>query len=226
MNKKQAAATAVVTVAAAAGMVTGAVFDSPADLLPEVVEEFQQMEDSSAEQERQKRPVDKFRDWVLGLPAAVRMLVAVPLWCLGWVLLSALSVFWMGAAPVLEQLLNWICLAAVLLGVFALAVKAAFPTASFRRILRPATVVFLLGMSAVLCMADLALPTVWESYNAISRTVWRVGATCLLAVVCGAELRRWGRHDAKRQAVCTASKRTVVEEEARRLADTVCPPRE
>ena len=225
MKKKQAAATAAITVAADAGMVTGEVFESPADLLPEVVEEFQQVEDSSATQERQKRPMDKFRDWVLGLPAAVRMLVAVPLWCLGWVLMSALSVFWMGAAPVLAQLLNWFCLAVVLLAVFALSVKAAFPDAAFRRILRPGMVAILLIVSAVLCAADLALPTIWENYNVISRTVWRVGAACLLAFACSWELRRRGRRAAKKQPTDSSPKRTAVEEEARRLADTVCPPR-
>lgn len=224
VKKKKAAAAAAVTVAAAAGMVTGTVFESPAELLPEVVQEMQQAEEDAASvaEERQKGPVDKLRSWVLGLPAAVRMLVAVPLWCIGWVLLSALSVFWTGAAPLLTQVLNWICLAVVLLVVFTLAVKAAFPAASVRRILRPRNVILLVGLSAVFCAADLALPTMWKGYDVISRTVWRVGAACLLAFVCGMELRWQGKRAVKKQTVGSVPKRTAVEEEARRLADTVC----
>ena len=59
--------------------------------------------------------------------------------------------------------------------------KAAFPDVPLRKILRPRTVLFLLGMTAVLAAADLALPTVWQGYDVYYRTVWRVDATCMLA---------------------------------------------
>ena len=87
MDKKKAAAAAAVTVAAAAGMVTGTVFDSPADLMgePAAIVSVQADEDDggTATEERQKGPAARIREWILGLPAAVRMLVGVPLWVLG-----------------------------------------------------------------------------------------------------------------------------------------------
>ena len=227
MNRKQKAAAAAVTAAAVAGVVTSAAFDSPLDLAPEVLEELNlDFEDGSADQDaRQKGPLAKLRVWAMGLPAAVRMLVAVPLWIFGWVLVSAVSVFWAGAAPVLAGLLNWACLALVLLGVFTVAAKAAFPDVSVRRILRFHNVALLLGLSAVFWVADLALPTVWSDYNLISRTVWRVGAACVLAVICCAELKHQGKR-AVRTIRRELPQRTEVELEALRLADTVCPPRE
>ena len=88
MDKKKTAAAAALAAAAAAGMVTGALFDSPADLLAEpdaVVETQADDNDAGApdDEERQRTPVQRLRQWVLSLPSAVRMLVGVPLWCLG-----------------------------------------------------------------------------------------------------------------------------------------------
>lgn len=222
MDKKKTAAAAAVTVAAVAGMVTSATFESPIDLVPEAAEELNLEDELSVQETEQKGPMAKLRLWVMGLPAAVRMLVAVPLWVFGWVLMSALSVFWSGAAPILAGLLNWVCLAIVLLAVFTVSVKAAFPDVSVRRILRLHNIVLLLGLSAALWVADLALPTVWKNYDLISRTVWRVGATCLLAFVCGSELKRHGKRAVVEVAQQELPQRTAVEEEARRLADTVC----
>ena len=225
MDVKKKAAAAAVTVAAMAGVVTSAAFDSPLDLVPEVAEELNlDFEDPTAADEEQKGPLAKVRLWVMSLPAAVRMLVAVPLWVLGWVLMSAVSVFWTGAAPVLAGFLNWVCLAIVLLAVFTLSAKAAFPGVSVRRILRFRNVILIVVLSAVFWMADLALPTVWNDYNLISRTVWRVGATCLLAVVCGAELKHQGKRASFQIVRPELPERTEVELEALRLADTVCPP--
>ena len=227
MDAKKKAAAAAVTVAAMAGVVTSAAFDSPLDLVPEAAEELNlDFEDAtaSASEEDQKGPLAKVRMWVMSLPAAVRMLVAVPLWVFGWVLMSAVSVFWTGAAPVLAGLLKWVCLAIVLLAVFTLSAKAAFPGVSVRRILRFRNVVLIVVLSAVFWVADLALPTVWNDYNLISRTVWRVGATCLLAVICGAELKHQGKQASFQIVRPELPERTEVELEALRLADTVCPP--
>jgi len=224
VDAKKKVAAAVVTAAAVTGVVTSAAFDSPLDLVPEVAEELNlDFEDGTAvEDTDQKSPLAKIRIWVMGLPAAVRMLVAVPLWIIGWVLMSAVSVFWAGAAPVLAGLLNWVCLAIVLLAVFTVASKAAFPGVSVRRILRPGNVLLIVVLSAVFWVADLALPTVWNDYNLISRTVWRVGATCLLAFVCGAELKHQGKRESFQIVKPELPERTEVELEALRLADTVC----
>lgn len=223
VKKRKAAAAAAVTVAAVAGVVTGTAFDSPMDLVPEiaVTAEQQADDDGAAVVEQRKGPAARVRQWALGLPTAVRMLVAVPLWCFGWVLMSAASLLWVGASPWLARLLSWGCLAVLLMAVFACSVKAAFPEVPFRKILRPGNVLFLLLASAVLCAADLALPTMWKGYNAVSCTVWRVGATALLAFLCCMELKRQGKRTVKKQAA-SVSERTAVELEAMRLADTVC----
>lgn len=229
MGKKEKAAAAALAAAAAAGMVTGAVIDRPADLLADTPFAVEQQEDdaeTAAAEQKKSGIAARIRMWLLALPAPVRMLVGVPLWCLGWVLLTGISTFWAGAmTPLVARLLGWLCLAIIILVVYALSVKAAFPKVPFRRILKFRNVVFLLGMTAVLAAADLALPTVWEGYNVISQTVWRVGATCLLVFSCGSALKRQG-YKAEKKMLAEAPQRTEIELEALRLADTVCPPRE
>jgi len=234
MDKKKQAAAAAVAVAAAAGMVTGAVFDNPGDIVPEAepIVEFNLSDDDGggapAPEERQKGVAAKIREWILRLPVAVRMLVAVPLWCFGSLLLSALSVVWMATGPILSRLLGWGALALVLLAVFGLSVKAAFPDVPLRKILRPGNVLLLLGMSAVLFAAEQALPMVWEGYNSATGLVWRIGAICLLAFTCCMELKIQGKIAARKlraEREALAPQRTEVELEARRLADSVCPPR-
>ena len=227
MKKRKSAAAAAVTVAAAAGVITGTAFDSPVDLVPEiaVTAEQQADDDGAAVTEQRKGPAARVRQWVQGLPAAVRMLVAVPLWCFGWVLMSAASLLWAGATPWLARLLSWGCLALLLMAVFACSVKAAFPEVPLRKILRLGNVLFLLLASAVLCAADLALPTMWKDYNAVSRTVWRIGAAALLAFLCGPELKHQAQRTGRKQQTAPVSKRSAVELEAMRLADTVCGTR-
>lgn len=223
-RKRKAAAAAAVTAVAAAGVMTHAAFDSPVDLTPEAAEALHwDQGDQDGQEAEQKGPLAKLRLRVLTLPAAVRMLVGVPLWLLGGVLLSAVSVFWAGTAPVLAGLVNWLCLALVLLGVFAASAKAAFPKVSVRRLLRLRNAALLLTLGTVFWAADLALPTVWDGYSLTTGTVWRVGAACALALVCGLELKHQGRQAAK---AVPAADRTEVERAALALADTVCPPRD
>ena len=228
MDKKQKAAAAAMAAVTAAGMVTGAVIDNPTDLMadtPFAVEQDDDAEVSAAEQKKNGLTA-RVRAWLLGLPAAVRMLVGVPLWCIGWVVTTGLSTFWAGAmTPLAARLLGWLCLAVIILAVFAVSVKAAFPKVPLKRSLRPGNVIILLGVTAVLAMADLALPTVWKDFNVISQTVWRVGATCLLLFCCSCEWKRHSKYAAAQPAIA-APKRTAVEMEALRLADSVCPPRE
>ena len=229
MDKKKTAAAAALAAAAAAGMVTGALFDSPADLMAEPGAAVEiQMDDDDAgaleDEERQKTPAQRLRQWVLGLPSAVRMLVGVPLWCLGWVLLTGLSTLWMGASPLLAHVAGWLCLAVILLAVFALTVKAAFPEIPFRKILRLRNVMFLLLTTLLLAAADLALPTVWEGYDVVSRTVWRVGASCLLLFVCCAALGKHGKRSAPAEEPRELTQEEI-RERARQLADSVCPKR-
>ena len=226
MGKRQKAAAAVLGTLAAAGLVTGAAIDSPAQLAEEdpiiVIEEEADESDSKPVQLK-KRGLAAARQWSLSLPAAVRMLVAIPLWCIGWVVETGAVALLMGpSATILQQLLGWLCMGLILLVVFMTATKCAFPKCPVRKILRLRNFLLPFLAAVVLGAADMALPTVWESYNMVTRIVWRVGSACLLAYLCAAELKIQGKHYAVSVEDSAVSERTYVEQEAWRLAETVC----
>lgn len=226
MGKRQKAAAAALGALAAAGLVTGAAVDSPALLAeedPVIVIEEEAEETSFKPAQLKKRGLAAARQWILSLPAAVRMLVAIPLWCVGWVIETGVSALWLsGTAAPLQHLLGWLCMGLILLVVFMTSTKCAFPKCPVRKILRLRNFLLPFIAAVVLGAADLALPTVWRSYDAATRIVWRVGSACLLAWLCSAELKLQGKRYAEEKQL---PRRTPVEEEAWRLADTVCPKR-
>lgn len=229
MSKRKKAAAAAVTVAAIAGLVTGASVESPAELVeddPIIIMEEEADETSSKPAQLKRKGLAAARQWILGLPAAVRMLVAVPLWCLGWVLESGVSALFLGAsAPIMQRVLGWLCLGLILLVVFMASTKSAFPRCPMRKILRLRNILLPLLAALVLGAADMALPTVWRSYDIKTQIVWRVGSACLLAFLCASELKWQGKRYAVPEEVPAEPERTYVEQEAWRLADSVCPRR-
>lgn len=236
-NRKKATKAAAATVAAA-GLFTGALFDGPTDLLPEVQDNAvvgelldafggSEDEDESTPRERRWGPLAKVRDWVMTWPAAVRMLVALPLWSVGWVLTTGLSALIGTVSLPAARVASWICMALILLFTYGLSVKCAFPEIPMRKIFRFRNLLFMLLISVLLGAADLALPGVWTGYNASTQIVWRVGATCLLAASCVLALHRYGK--ARKALPEAEEERELTEAEvqaaARQLANSVCPPR-
>ena len=228
MGKRQKAAAGALGVLAAAGLVTGASIDSPALLAEEdpVIFIEEEIDESDPKPiQLKKRGLAAAREWILSLPAAVRMLVAIPLWCVGWVVETGVSALFLGpSATALQHLLGWLCMGLILLVVFMTATKCAFPKCPVKKILRLRNFLLPLLAAVVLGAADMALPTVWKSYDLATRVIWRAGSTLLLAYLCAAELKWQG----KRYAIpeeSVSSGRTYVEQEAWRLADTVCPKR-
>ena len=225
MGKRQKAAAGALGVLAAAGLVTGAAIDDPAILAEEdpiiVIEEEYDESDSKPVQLK-KRGLAAVRAWILSLPAAVRMLAAIPLWCIGWVVETGVSALFLSpSASIFRHLVGWLCMGLILLVVFMTSTKCAFPKCPVKKILRLRNFLLPFFAAVVLGAADMALPTVWKSYDAATQLVWRAGSACLLAYLCAAELKFQG----KRYAVPEVTQRTDVEREAWRLADTVCPKR-
>ena len=224
MGKRQKAAAAVLGTLAAAGLVTGAAIDSPALLAEEdpiiVIEEEVDESDPKPVQLK-KRGLAAAKQWILSLPAAVRMLVAIPLWCIGWVVETGVSALFLGpSASILRHLIGWLCMGLILLVAFMTSTKC-----PVGKILRLRNFLLPLLAAVVLGAADMALPTVWKSYDMATQIVWRVGSACLLAYLCATELKFQGKRYAVPVEEPAVSQRTYVEQEAWRLAETVCPKR-
>ena len=178
--KNKGAATAAATVAAA-GVLIGGSFEAPADILkdndsalapPPIVETLNAEidpgdgdtgdEDAVAEEEEEEKKKggvrQKTRDFVLRLPLAVRACVAVPLWCVGWTLISAASLLWAGVlSPAGAAIAKWIVIALMILAALAVTVKTVFPKTPLKKIFNKRTLLWVLGGSTAFCIADVVL---------------------------------------------------------------------
>ncbi len=177
--KNKGAATAAATIAAA-GVLIGGSFEAPADILkdndsalapPPIVETLNAEidpgdgdngdEDAAADEEEEKKKGGvraRTREFVMRLPLAVRACVAVPLWCVGWVLISLASLLWAGVlSPVGAAIAKWLVIALMILAALTLTIKTVFPKTPLKKILNKYTLLGVLGGSTLFCIADVVL---------------------------------------------------------------------
>ena len=178
MKNKGAAATAATI--AAAGVLIGGSFDAPQDILknddsalapPPIVEVMAAQEaepdtgddgdeDLVAEEEEQKKKGvrARVRSLVLRMPASVRACVVVPLWAVGWAIISLASLLWAGVLSLAgAAILRWVVIALMILAALTLTVKAVLPKTPMKKILNRRTLLWVLGGSTLLCLADVVL---------------------------------------------------------------------
>ena len=201
MKNKGAAATAATI--AAAGLLVGGSFEAPADILkdedaalapPPIVETLNaevepdgdgaEGEDAAAEEDKQRKKGlrARTRDLVLRMPLALRACVAVPLWGVGWVLLSLLSLLWAGVlSPVGGAIAKWVVIALMLLAAIALTVKTAFPKTPLKKIFNKYTLLWVLGGSTLFCLADVVLQRLYPDAPRLFDIARLVASAALLA---------------------------------------------
>lgn len=254
-RSRRAAATAVAAVTAG-GVVMGGLFSSPEDLMngadgddaPVPVIDTAAPDGSGAgdgdlddgdsgdsEDENRRRGGlrSRARQWVWQLPAAVRALVGVPLWALGWLILTGASALWSGVlSPVFGTVLGWVLTAAVLLGAFALTAKAMFPDLPLKKILTKRNFLGLLFGAAALALAEAVVPLFWDDYGRIAQLVRALGSAGILGLMTALFARRENRRRQKEAARLAREKKEPEPEpetmeqalrRAREMADSVGP---
>lgn len=230
--KNKGAATAAATIAAA-GVLIGGSFEAPADILkdndsalapPPIVETLNAEidpgdgdtgdEDAAAEEEEEKKKGGvraRTREFVLRMPLAVRACVAVPLWCVGWLLISAFSLLWAGVlSPVGAAIAKWVVIALMILAALAVTVKTVFPNTPLKKIFNKRSLLWVLGGSTVLCAADVILQRVYPDMPRLFDIARAVASAALLASALIPILK----HEKK-----VRDKRRQEEEEAREKAE-------
>lgn len=223
-TKKKAAAAAVTAVASASVLV-GGLFSTPADLLgqpqtPAHTTVSVQDADGSSDQEGRRRSGSAIRQWILRLPVGVRALVGLPLWCVGWVILTGLGALWGSVlSPVAGTLAGWACLAALLIGVLALTAKAMFPDLPMKKILCKRNILGILAGVCAVGIFDTAAPYFWSGYEKFADAVRLTGSflTVLIAVWALAVRERRRRKEAEPSPLS----REEIQRRARKLADSV-----
>lgn len=131
-------------------------------------------DDDADEQKSAKTGVfARFRQAVLSLPSAVRLLIISPLWALGTALMTAVTFLWntIFASPLGAFIASLAVGFAVLLGLFTATAKVLFPDVPLRRILCKRNILALALAALLLSLADAAAPLFWHEYPAVAALV-------------------------------------------------------
>lgn len=167
----------VVTAAVAAGMLTNAASDDPADLLAAPAEEYDdhivvmsaaEMPDYAVylDEYEELQGMDRIRAWMLRLPLPVRAMVLLPLWAVGEVVFAVLSALSAAAMTVPGQFLLSIAVQlGILAGVFALTWKLMSPKTPLREIFSNKRFPWLALGAGTVAVADLGLGIVVEEWS-------------------------------------------------------------
>ena len=196
LKHKGTAATAATI--AAAGVLIGGAFEAPADILQNddmapapapIVEVLDARaepdgddgeDETVAEEEEDKKKGGvraKTRELILRMPLAVRACVAVPLWCVGWAIISLASLLWTGVlSPVGSEILKWVLIALMILAAVTLTVKTVFP----KTILNRRTLLWVLGGSTVFCIANVVLQKLYPDAPRLYDIARAVASAALL----------------------------------------------
>lgn len=206
MSKKEIekkAASKAVAIAAAAGMLVSSAFSSPADLLqddddsalapPAAVVEYMPTDtgpdgdddDASLSDEESEEKLSlrgRIRRRILRMPQAVRAVIGVPLWGIGWGITSLLSLLWTGIlSPAFAVVLKWVVAAALLLLVVALTLKAVFPDIPLKKLINKRNFLTVFIGMGVLGAVDTVLCHLIPDKGYISLIVKVVGSLGILA---------------------------------------------
>lgn len=247
----KAAATAVAAVTAA-GVLVGGSFASPDDVLDDgpgplvqtLGTDLQAADDGSGsagdedegEAGEERRGLrGGVRHLVRAAPAPVRALVFVPLWALGTGVIALVSTLWTGVlSPVASALLGWLLIAAMAVGVFALAAKTVFPDLPLKKILNRHSVLTI----ALLCLGfgllDALLPVFWEDYATVSKLLKLFGSLIaagapLAFFISRRQRRKLAEMEGEPVELPPEPEKSLAEREAEarrrveQLADSVCP---
>lgn len=204
---KHSAKKKAVALTAAISVLLGGLFNSPADLTqdPAAVDraftppasvnfvmpddgggddEDGILPDESEDEEKKKSGGlrDSLRRLILRIPAGVRAVFLVPLWAIGWGLISGFGAMWSAfLSPLLGSIATWLAAAAVILLVIAAGVKAMFPEIPLKKILSRKTVIGVCSSVLLLALADAVLPFFVPEYAAVRSWIRFAGLTVIFS---------------------------------------------
>lgn len=197
-TKKNIKKTAVAVTTAAALMTSG-LFKDPAEIVkeedvyaapPPIVETFDRApvedepEDTEFEEEEKKLPKDRLRDLLLRMPRAVRIVLLLPLWCIGTAMMSVLTpLFNAVLPPLLNIVIRWVLIAAVLAALAMVACKLIFPDIPLKKVFSKKNILSAVIYGGLVGMSGWVLKDLYPETKLLMPAVY-AGAAALFIGVC------------------------------------------
>lgn len=173
---------AAVIAATGASVVVGSLYATPDELINP--KPLTMMDPASNEEldetdvENQKKSIGQIiKNWLNSLPVWLRVSVGLPLWFIGWILITvARSIF-------LKTNFVYLLIAGIILFIVLVLVgKIMFPRIPFKEFVNKYTIGTLLVTIGVLALCDYIFPQIWDEYEKYSRYV--LFATITISMVC------------------------------------------
>jgi hypothetical protein len=141
-------------------------------------------EEEPAPEEAKKQGVrDRIRAALLAMPYWLRVVILVPLWALGYVLLLGGSFLKAALAPFAGVILSAVIGVAVMAALFAVTAKSLFPDMPWRKIFSKGNIIALAVCGAALAAADVIVPHYYSGYPYVAAAVKLAGALVVVNVL-------------------------------------------
>ena len=152
-----------------------------------------EVDDDDADEQKGAKSgiVAKFRQAVLSMPQAVRLLLITPLWAVGTGLMTAVSWLWsiIFSSPLGAFIASFAVGFGVLFALFAVTAKMLFPDIPLKKILSKKTVMAL-GLTALaLAGADAALPAFWHEYPYYAAAL-KIGVAAMVIGIISSRIKK------------------------------------
>ena len=184
---KKKAAKAIIAASTASSVVVGGLYSSPEDLIhpKPVIMNINEDEDFYDEHVR-KEPTwrDKLRNYINNLPLIVRITIVLPLWAIGFLIISLTTNLWkMILNPILSHLSVWIIIAFVMLASLVAFGKTVFPKLKIKEFINRHTLITVGITVGILIVFHVIFINVWEDYETYMKPVYI--ATIAIGLVAG-----------------------------------------
>lgn len=117
-----------------------------------------------------------------------------PFYAAGTAIMKLGEMFLTGVlSPVLMAIVNWLIMAAVVLGILAACLKIAFPNIPLRKMLTKRGIIFVLAVTAAFCLACAIIPAIWPEAGIWVFIIKAAGALAIILMIFATVMKVLGR---------------------------------
>ncbi|MGX8774860.1 MAG: hypothetical protein ACSW8G_07385, partial [Bacillota bacterium] len=117
-----------------------------------------------------------------------------PFYAAGTAIMKLGEMFLAGVlSPVLLAIVNWLIMAAVVLGILAACLKIAFPNIPLRKMLTKRGIIFVLAVTAAFCLACAIIPVIWPEAGIWVFIIKAAGALAIILMIFATVMKVLGR---------------------------------
>lgn len=151
------------TLIASFGLFVASAFSSPTDLLENVRNDNDDDHNLIVEQAIKET---KTKSFVESIPYLIRVLIGIPLWFIGTVLIKLVTkLFKILLTPIIKFILMWLLLFVALFVVTLIILKILFPDKSLKELISKKMIISLLCSSLAINIIDFVFARIFENYH-------------------------------------------------------------